>query len=139
MNENGNEHDDMQINIERFGPGPEAIDEVTQATLNHPSVQEYLGETWHRLISVQLLKSATRANLMSQYPWIVQIDGGISAAPSQTGESQLNAPANIGSFVNGENIVGRDMVVWYGAHFTHDVYEEEVGHIVGPVLRPAQW
>ncbi len=31
MNENGNEHDDVQINIERFGPGPEAIDEVTQA------------------------------------------------------------------------------------------------------------
>jgi Cu2+-containing amine oxidase len=68
-----------------------------------------------------------------------QIDDGISAAPSQAGESQLNAPTNIGSFVNGESIVSRDVVVWYAAHFTHDVHEEEVGHIVGPVLRPAQW
>ncbi len=76
---------------------------------------------------------------MSEYPWIVQIDDGISAAPSQAGESQLNAPANNGSFVNGESIVGRDVVVWYAAHFTHDVHEEEVGHIVGPILRPAQW
>ncbi|MDQ5816880.1 MAG: hypothetical protein M3334_00680 [Actinomycetota bacterium] len=68
-----------------------------------------------------------------------QIDDGISAAPSQAGESQLNAPTNIGSFVNGESIVSRDVVVWYAAHFTHDVHEEEVGHIVGPILRPAQW
>ncbi len=35
MKENGSEHDDLQINIERFGPGPEAIDEVSQVTLNH--------------------------------------------------------------------------------------------------------
>jgi hypothetical protein len=27
------------------------------------------------------------------------------------------------------------VVVWYGAHFTHDVHED-VGHVVGPVLRP---
>jgi hypothetical protein len=55
-----NEHDDVQISIERFGPGPKAIDEVSQATSNHPSVQEYLSETRHRLLSVQLLKSATQ-------------------------------------------------------------------------------
>jgi hypothetical protein len=32
------------------------------------------------------------------------------------------------------------VVVWYAAHFTHDLHEENghVGHIVGPVLRPAQ-
>jgi hypothetical protein len=31
-------------------------------------------------------------------------------------------------------------VVWYAAHFTHDVGEEEEhGHYVGPILRPAQW
>src|SRR5215216_3278301 len=60
MNENGNEHENLQINIERFGPGPEAIDEVSQATLNHPSVREQLRETRQRLLSVQLLKSAVQ-------------------------------------------------------------------------------
>jgi hypothetical protein len=35
MNENG----DLRIDIERFGPGPEVIEEVSQAALNHPSVQ----------------------------------------------------------------------------------------------------
>jgi transposase-like protein len=33
----------------------------------------------------------------------------------------------------------QDVVTWYAAHFTHDVEEEEVGHYVGPVLRPTQW
>jgi hypothetical protein len=69
-----------------------------------------------------------------------QIDDGISAAPSQAGASQQNAPANIGRFVNGESVFNQDVVVWYAAHFTHDVHEEgEVGHVVGPVLRPVQW
>ena len=70
-----------------------------------------------------------------------QIDDGISAAPSQAGESQANAPAQIGRFVNGEGVRNQDVVVWYAAHFTHNVHEEEDGHghIVGPILRPAQW
>jgi hypothetical protein len=69
-----------------------------------------------------------------------QIDDGISAAPSQAGLSQANAPANIARFINGESVFNQDVVVWYAAHFTHDVHEEgEVGHIVGPVLRPVQW
>lgn len=55
---NGNEHDGLQIDIERFGPGPEVIDEVSQAALNHPAVQEQLSETRHRLLSVQLLEPA---------------------------------------------------------------------------------
>jgi hypothetical protein len=70
-----------------------------------------------------------------------QIDDGRSAALSQAGASQLNAPADIGRFVNGESVINQDVVVWYAAHFTHDVHEEggEVGHIVGPELRPVQW
>jgi Copper amine oxidase, enzyme domain len=68
-----------------------------------------------------------------------EVDDGISAAPSQTGPSQPNAPADISRFNNGEGIRNQDVVVWYAAHFTHDVHEEEAGHIVGPVLRPAQW
>lgn len=69
-----------------------------------------------------------------------QIDDGISAAPSQAGASQANAPAAIGRFVNGESVFNQDVVVWYAAHFTHEVGEEEEhGHYVGPTLRPAQW
>jgi hypothetical protein len=34
------------------------------------------------------------------------------------------------------------VVVWYGAHATHDVTHEEpghFGHIVGPELRKVKW
>jgi hypothetical protein len=33
------------------------------------------------------------------------------------------------------------VVIWYAAHFTHDVHAENGGidHIVGPTLQPAQW
>jgi hypothetical protein len=69
-----------------------------------------------------------------------EIDDGISAALSQAGLPQPNAPADISRFNNGEGIRNQDVVVWYAAHFTHDVQEEDGhGHIVGPVLRPAQW
>jgi hypothetical protein len=50
------EHSDVQINIERFGPGPEVIDEVSQALSEHPSLQEHLRETRSRLFSVELLE-----------------------------------------------------------------------------------
>ena len=70
-----------------------------------------------------------------------QVDDGISAAPSQAGLSQANAPADIGRFINGESVFNQDVVVWYAAHFTHDLHEEngDTGHIVGPALRPVQW
>ena len=58
MSENGNEHDYPQIDIESIGPGPEVIDEVSQAALNHPSVREQLSETRHRLLSHRLLEPA---------------------------------------------------------------------------------
>jgi Cu2+-containing amine oxidase len=41
---------------------------------------------------------------------------------------------NISNFVNGEPIQDTDVVVWYGAHATHDISHEEpghFGHIVG--------
>jgi hypothetical protein len=71
-----------------------------------------------------------------------QVDDGISAAPSQVGQSQANSPIAINRFVNGEDVSGQDVIVWYAAHFTHDVHENgdgETGHIVGPTLRPIQW
>jgi hypothetical protein len=47
--------------------------------------------------------------------------------------------ALIDNFVNHELIKNRDVVVWYGAHFTHTTkhdYDGATGHIVGPDLRP---
>jgi hypothetical protein len=50
--------------------------------------------------------------------------------------------AALDAFVNGDAIVGTNVVVWYAAHFTHDVLHEEEGehgHIVGPDLVPDRW
>src|ERR671933_316720 len=49
------EHGDVQIKIERVGPGPEVIDEVSQALSEHPSVQEHLDGTRNRLLSIEFL------------------------------------------------------------------------------------
>jgi Cu2+-containing amine oxidase len=67
-----------------------------------------------------------------------EIDDGISAAPSQAEQPQPNAPADIGRFINGESTFNQDVAIWYAAHFTHNVHEEN-GHIVGPTLQPVQW
>jgi hypothetical protein len=61
-----------------------------------------------------------------------------------TGVTATGPPyeANIGNFVNGESIEDADVVVWYGAHATHDASHEEpghFGHIVGPELRKVKW
>jgi hypothetical protein len=69
--------------------------------------------------------------------WIVrwkpgaEIDNGVVA----TGPP---FEANIGNFMNGELIHNQDVVIWYGAHFTHQV-TEHAGHIVGPDLVPVNW
>jgi len=49
------EHSDVHVNIEWAGPGPEVVDEVSQALSEHPSVQEQLSETRQRLLSIELL------------------------------------------------------------------------------------
>ena len=50
--------------------------------------------------------------------------------------------AGIDTWVNGEAVDGADVVIWYGAHFTHDVTKEppgDFGHIVGPTLKLVKW
>lgn len=50
--------------------------------------------------------------------------------------------ADIDRWLNGEPIHDADVVVWYGAHFSHDVQHEALGshgHIMGPDLRVANW
>ena len=63
-----------------------------------------------------------------------EIDDGVVTGPPY--EAELDR------FVNGETINGQDVVIWYGAHFTHDVHEtpsDTHGHIVGPDLKPSNW
>jgi hypothetical protein len=50
--------------------------------------------------------------------------------------------ADIDRWVNGESVSDHDVVVWYGAHFTHDVSHHDAaqhGHILGPDLKPVNW
>jgi hypothetical protein len=51
-----NEQGDVQIDIERLGPEPETIEEISRAALERPSSQEYLSETRNRLLGVELLE-----------------------------------------------------------------------------------
>ena len=58
-------------------------------------------------------------------------DGSVAIGPPY--QAQLDA------WVNGESVSDDDVVVWYAAHFSHDVTEmhaAEHGHILGPDLRP---
>jgi hypothetical protein len=48
--------------------------------------------------------------------------------------------AQLDKLVNNESVLGQDLVVWYAAHFTHDVQQHTaVGHVVGPDLVPVVW
>jgi hypothetical protein len=50
--------------------------------------------------------------------------------------------AHLNRFVNGESLLGTNVVVWYAAHFSHDVAHDHSsggGHIVGPTLVPDRW
>ena len=51
--------------------------------------------------------------------------------------------AHLDSFVNGDPLVGTNVVVWYAAHFKHEVTDEHAddggSHVVGPTLCPDRW
>jgi Copper amine oxidase, enzyme domain len=51
--------------------------------------------------------------------------------------------AGLDAWQNGESLDRKDVVVWYGAHFTHHVHEggdgHGHGHVVGPDLKPVNW
>jgi Copper amine oxidase, enzyme domain len=50
--------------------------------------------------------------------------------------------ADIDRWLNGEAVSNHDVVVWYGAHFTHDIGHHgpaQHGHILGPDLKPVNW
>ena len=64
-----------------------------------------------------------------------EIDDGVAA---------IGPPfeADIDRWVNGQSVSDHDVVLWYGAHFTHDVTHAgaaQHGHVVGPDLKPVRW
>ena len=64
-----------------------------------------------------------------------EIDDGVTA----TGPPY---EAGLDAWLTGESIQNEDVVIWYGAHFTHDITHEPAGshgHVVGPVLQPVNW
>jgi len=66
-----------------------------------------------------------------------EFDDGVNI----TGGSTEQCKAHLDNFLTGESIENKDIVVWYGAHFSHDVHDtgSSVGHIVGPTLKPLNW
>ena len=61
-------------------------------------------------------------------------DGAVAIGPPYA--------ANLEPWLNGEPIENQDVVIWYAAHFTHNVPAErpgEHGHIVGPTLKQVSW
>ena len=72
--------------------------------------------------------------------WILRYHG----SEIDDGSVAIGPPyeAGLDAWVNGEAINGTDVVLWYGAHFTHDVAHDhpgEFGHTVGPDLRRVRW
>ena len=61
-------------------------------------------------------------------------DGAVAIGPPYA--------ANFEPWLDGEPIKNQDVVIWYAAHFTHDVRAEppgEHGHIAGPTLKQVSW
>ena len=72
--------------------------------------------------------------------WILRYHGN----EIDDGSVAIGPPFEVGlnPWVNGESIANQDVVIWYGAHFTHDVQGEPPGvhgHIVGPDLKLVKW
>jgi hypothetical protein len=61
--------------------------------------------------------------------------------PGQIDDYPITATeAELDKLVNHESVVDQDVVVWYAAHFTHDVQSHSgVGHVIGPELVPINW
>jgi hypothetical protein len=72
--------------------------------------------------------------------WLLRYRRGqIDDSPLADGHTEIQ----IDKYLNSESIHRQDVVVWYGAHFTHDASHEDAGaghgHIVGPDLVPHDW
>jgi len=72
--------------------------------------------------------------------WVLRYHGGseIDDGVNIVFGTPAQCMAHIDNFLTGEAVDNKDVVVWYGAHFTHDV-SAQVGHIVGPTLKCVKW
>jgi hypothetical protein len=69
-----------------------------------------------------------------RYRWSEIDDGSVAWGPPY--EAGLN------TWINGEPILNQDVVIWYAAHFRHDIGAEPPGTFgewVGPDLVPVKW
>jgi hypothetical protein len=69
-----------------------------------------------------------------RYHWNEIDDGSVAWGPPYE--------AGVNSWVNGEPLLNQDVVIWYGAHFNHDISGEPPGTFgewVGPDLVPVSW
>jgi len=74
--------------------------------------------------------------------WALRFRGGQLDDGQGFTTEPARARAQIDRFVNGESLVGANVVVWYAAHFSHAPQAEEEGehgHVVGPTLIPDRW
>ena len=71
--------------------------------------------------------------------WLLRYRRGQIDDEPLTGGTEIQ----IDKYLTRESILKQDVVVWYGAHFTHDAGHEGAaaghGHIVGPDLKPHDW
>lgn len=91
------------------------------------------GDSYGRYDLVFLRFKSGATNLTNEY------DDGINT----TGPN--NTQASLDQFINGETLDGQDVVIWYGAHFTHRVGQRKDGELpehnnaLGPTFTPVRW
>lgn len=91
------------------------------------------GDAYGKYDLVFLRFKSGATNLTNEY------DDGVNT----TGPN--NTQANLDQFINGESLDGQDVVIWYGAHFTHIVGQRKDGELpehnnaLGPVFTPVRW
>ena len=116
-------------------------------TLNH-EIRRVRSENRHRRWRVSNMVSGERYELVPGEHdgtrdafgvgdlWVLRRRGG------QIDDGGGAVRARIDRFINGESVRDTDIVLWYAAHFSHDVHEESSGahgHVVGPELVPGRW
>lgn len=80
--------------------------------------------------------------------WFMKFSG-TAAAPGELDDPGSGAAANLSPWINGESLLGQDVVVWYAAHQVRsdDTSRNQAAapqvlngvHVVGPTLRPVRW
>lgn len=87
------------------------------------------------------LRDGTAAEYGLGDVWVVryhynELDDGVQ-------DVVVGTQVNIGKFLTGELLKGKDVVMWYEAHFKHDQTHEGgdhiIPHVVGPDLKPVIW